>query len=392
MELLVEKDSQKENIISIVEPESFCISMEANTKNELTFTLSNMDKITALLTDIESVIWFNGQKYIVKQLGQEFVNGKQKNTVTATHYFFEAQNYRTYQYQEGKKTYRINQLCDHYFKGNEGGFTYQIHGNFPKVEIENLEHGSIKDGVNKVLEKYPDTYLKMDNTVVHFYTKNQWIRKQQRVIHYYHDSQNVKLELQSTELVNIVKCFGGKDDKGKELFAPFFVQDNQSIKAWGKRYGEDVSDERFKHKNELENYAKTKLIPNPKLVLTINSPMLDTLPELGNQYPFVLHINDYQTEVTLMGIRWYPLATYKVAELTFNDLNASFFNYQSAVKKEVQQVKNKQKETSKITEQVKTIDSKVSELVETAKNTEKKAQQALNGQIFGKVVKNVENH
>ncbi|MGK9473286.1 hypothetical protein QQG00_09080, partial [Melissococcus plutonius] len=61
MELLVEKDSQKENIISIVEPESFCISMEANTKNELTFTLSNMDKITALLTDIESVIWFNGQ-------------------------------------------------------------------------------------------------------------------------------------------------------------------------------------------------------------------------------------------------------------------------------------------------------------------------------------------
>ncbi|MGK9310661.1 hypothetical protein, partial [Melissococcus plutonius] len=121
-------------------------------------------------------------------------------------------------------------------------------------------------------------------------------------------------------------------------------------------------------------------------------PMLDTLPELGNQYPFVLHINDYQTEVTLMGIRWYPLATYKVAELTFNDLNASFFNYQSAVKKEVQQVKNKQKETSKITEQVKTIDSKVSELVETAKNTEKKAQQALNGQIFGKVVKNVENH
>ncbi|MGK9297814.1 phage tail protein, partial [Melissococcus plutonius] len=128
-------------------------------------------------------------------------------------------------------------------------------------------------------------------------------------------------------LVNIVKCFGGKDDKGKDLFAAFFVQDNQSIKTWGKRYGDDVSDERFKHKNELENYAKTKLTPNPKLVLTINTPTFDTLPELGNQYPFVLHINDYQTEVTLMGIRWYPLAPYKVAELTFNDLNASFFNY-----------------------------------------------------------------
>ncbi|MGK9315992.1 prophage endopeptidase tail family protein, partial [Melissococcus plutonius] len=376
MELLVEKDGQKENIISTIEPESFCISMEANTKNELTFTLSNMDKITALLIDIESVIWFNGQKYIVKQLGQEFINGKQKNTITATHYFFEAQNYRTYRYQEGKKTYSINQLCDHYFKDNEGGFTYQVHGNFPKVEIENLEHGSIKDGVNKVLEKYPNTYLKMDNNFIHFYTKEKWIKKQQKIIHYYHDTQSVKLELQSTELVNIVKCFGGKDDKGKDLFAAFFVQDNQSIKTWGKRYGDDVSDERFKHKNELENYAKTKLTPNPKLVLTINTPTFDTLPELGNQYPFVLHINDYQTEVTLMGIRWYPLAPYKVAELTFNDLNASFFNYQSAIKKEIQGVKNKQKETNKATEQVKTIDSKVNELAETARNAEQKAQQA----------------
>lgn len=392
MELLVEKEGQKENIMAIVEPESFCIAMEANTKNELTFTLSNMDKITALLIDIESVIWCNGQKYIVKQLSQEFVNGKQKNTVTATHYFFEAQNYRTYQYQSGKKAYSINQLCDHYFKGNEGGFTYQIHGNFPKVEIENLEHGSIKDGINKVLEKYPDTYLKMDNTIVHFYIRDQWIKKQQQVIHYYHDTQNVKLELQSTELVNIVKCFGGKDDKGKDLFAEFFVQDNQSIQTWGKRYGEDVSDERFKHKNELENYAKTKLIPNPKLVLTINTPMLDTLPELGNQYPFVLHINDYQTEVTLMGIRWYPLAAYKVAELTFNDLNSSFFSYQSSIKKEVQRVKNNQKEVTSMAEMVKSVDSKADIARETAQKAEQTAQQALAGQIYGKVVKEIESH
>ncbi|MCV2501935.1 hypothetical protein, partial [Melissococcus plutonius] len=128
------------------------------------------------------------------------------------------------------------------------------------------------------------------------------------------------------------------------------------------------------------------------LVLTINSPMLDTLPELGNQYPFVLHINDYQTEVTLMGIRWYPLATYKVAELTFNDLNSSFFSYQSAIKKEVQRVKNNQKEVTSMAEKVRSVDSKADIAKETAQKAEQTAQQALAGQIYGKVVKEIESH
>ncbi|MGK9295984.1 hypothetical protein [Melissococcus plutonius] len=42
--------------------------------------------------------------------------------------------------------------------------------------------------------------------------------------------------------------------------------------------------------------------------------------------------------------------------------------------------------------QVKTIDSKVNELAETARNAEQKAQQALNGQVFGRVVKEIENN
>lgn len=62
------------------------------------------------------------------------------------------------------------------------------------------------------------------------------------------------------------------------------------------------------------------------------------------------------------------------------------------LKKEIQGVKNKQKETNKATEQVKTIDSKVNELAETARNAEQKAQQALNGQVFGRVVKEIENN
>lgn len=405
MEVIIESldKSQRENLLPYIDPESFCIEEEVNIKNQISFTLSVTHTISSLLADIEAVVLVNNQKYIIKQLENSYEQETKKKKITATHLFFETQNYRSYRYVEGKKTYSIQQLLEHYFKDNERGFRWSVYGEFPKVEIENLGHGSLRDGVQQVLNKYPKTYIRMDNLFIHFYTEKEWLRKNQKVLHYYHDTQNVTLSLNSLEMSNIVKCFGGKDDKGKEYFPPFFLEDSESIKAFGKKYLEDILDERFHSKKELELFARGKLNPEPEIVLQMVFDGVDIKPILGQQYPFILHMNDYQTEVTIMSYRWYPLASYKLAEITFNNITKSFLQYHNQVEKEVKEVK---KEQRKVNQSIKNVDNKliaVTAVAEEAKQTanqvdqkatdaQEKAQKALAGQIFGKVVGEVENH
>ncbi|KAJ80423.1 Prophage endopeptidase tail [Enterococcus faecalis] len=405
MEVIIESldKSQRENLLPYIDPESFCIEEEANTKNQISFTLSVTHAISSLLADIEAVVLVNNQTYIIKQLENSYEQETKKKKITATHLFFETQNYRSYRYAEGKKTYSIQQLLEHYFKDNERGFRWSVHGEFPKVEIENLGHGSLRDGVQQVLAKYPKTYIRMDNLFIHFYTEKEWLRKNQKVLHYYHDTQNVTLAVNSLEMSNIVKCFGGKDDKGKEYFPPFFVENSQSIKAFGKKYLEDISDERFRKKQEMTIFAKGKLKPEPDISLQMIFAGNVNRPILGEQYPFILHMNDYQTEVTIMSYRWYPLAPYKLAEITFNNLAKSFLQYHNQVEKEVKEVKKEQK---KVNQSIKDVDNKLStvtEIAEDAKQTanqvdqkatdaQEKAEKALAGQIFGKVVGEVENY
>lgn len=393
---------EQENLIPYIEPESFILEEEVNVKNQVTFTLLVTEQLASLLAEIETKLLIDNQIYIIKQIDNVYSQEQQTKQITATHLFFECQSFRTVKATVSKKTCSINELLDYYFKGNEGDFTYQIHGNFPKVEVDSLSSGSVRDGVTLVLTQYPTAHLQMDNRVVHFYTEESWIKKEQQVLHYYHDTQEVTLSLNSLDLSNIVRCSGGKNEKGQDYFSPFFVQENSSIALFGKKYLEELHDDRFKDKEAMKLYGQKKLQPEPILTLQMIFNSTER-PILGKQYPFVLHSMNYKTEVTVMSYRWFPLAPYKLSEITFNNTVKNFLQYHNDVEQEIKKVKKEQKI---VNQTIKAVDHKITNVTHIAQEAKQTAEQgdqkateahamaekALAGQIFGKVVKVIENH
>lgn len=396
MKIIIQgSNGEQENLVPYIEPESFILEEEVNVKNQVTFTLFQTEQVASLLADIETKLSIDGQTYVIKQVDNVYNQDQKTKNITATHLFFECQSFRTSKAPVTNKKVSINELLDYYFKGNEGGFTYRLHGNFPKIEIDTMNSGSVRDGITLALDKYPSTYIQMDNRIIHIFTESEWLKKEQHVIHYYHDTQNVTLGLNSLNLSNIVRCNGGKDDKGKNYFTPFYVQDDKSIAMFGKKYLEEIHDDRFRDPSAMKAYALKKLQPEPVLTLQMvfNSSQR---PTLGKQYPFVLHSMNYHTEVTIMSYRWFPLAPLKLSEVTFNNVTKNFLQYHNDVELEIKKVQKNQK----------IVDARIVDAVSIANDAKRtadgvdqkatdakqEAEKALAGQIFGKVVKDIENH
>lgn len=107
-------------------------------------------------------------------------------------------------------------------------------------------------------------------------------------------------------------------------FAPFMYRDEESIKKYGEHPAEPIEDGRFKDKNAMIKYVKTKLQPEPSLSIDVTTTT-DIKPIAGDVVYVMVKSQNISTNFTLTGFTWYPYS-YTVDNPTSITLNSNVQN------------------------------------------------------------------
>lgn len=107
-------------------------------------------------------------------------------------------------------------------------------------------------------------------------------------------------------------------------FAPFMYRDEESIKKYGEHPAEPIEDGRFKDKNAMIEYVKTKLQPEPSLSIDVTTTT-DIKPIAGDVVHVMAKSQNISTNFTLTGFTWYPYS-YPVDNPTSITLNSNVQN------------------------------------------------------------------
>ncbi|WP_195459048.1 phage tail protein [Pediococcus acidilactici] len=334
-------------------PSSVQITWEKNNTYQLTFTTFSSPKnlVAFEMLDVESSVFFNGEEYIVKQSSVDAQGGFTTKQITATHVYNEVVRIRQRNVNTGTKTYSVDDVLSYYLKGNQLGFTWEVHGNFDSQQITDLGGGSAKDGLSKITETWPNAVIYPTNKVIRVYEAESFRKYLGGRIDYLHDTSDVQLESDSTEIVNQVMAIGkqkdgGNSDKPTYYFEPFLVTNQDSVNKWGLYPGDDVSDERFTDKKAMEQYALSQMTAEPSLSITITSDV-NQKPTPGEMMRLEVRPMSFVTYVEVVGFTWYPLDKTQKNSITLNNSARTILDYQKRNNSSLAKVIKKQKDSIK---------------------------------------------
>jgi hypothetical protein len=334
-------------------PNSVQITWEKNNTYQLTFTaFSNSKNLVAFeMLDVESSIFFDGEEYIIKQSSVEAQGGFTTKQITATHVYNEVVRIRQRKVNNGTKSYSINDVLKYYLEGNNLGFAWEVHGTFDKQQIDSLGGDSAKDGLSKITETWSNAVIYPTNKVIRVYEIESFRQYLGGRIDYLHDTSDVQLESDSTEIVNQVMAIGkekdGEDSNNPSYyFEPFLVTNQDSVNKWGLHPGEDVSDDRFTDKAAMEQYALSQMTAEPSLSITITSDV-NQKPTPGEMMRLEVRPMSFVTYVEVVGYTWYPLDKTQKNSITLNNSARTILDYQKRNNNSLAKVIKNQKNSIK---------------------------------------------
>lgn len=331
---------------------------EKNNTYQLAFTAYLADNALAFeMLDTEASVFFDGEEYIIKQSSVEAQEGFITKQITATHVYNELVRIRQRNANTGTKTYSVDDVLSYYLKGNQLGFTWEVHGNFDKQQITDLGGDSAKDGLSKIIDTWPNAVIYPTRKVIRVYEIESFRKYLGGRIDYLHDTSDVQLESDSTEIVNQVMAIGkekdgGDSDKPAYYFDPFLVTNQDSVNKWGLHPGEDVSDDRFTDKAAMEKYVLSQMTAEPSLSITITSEV-NAKPTAGEVMRLEVRPMTFVTNVEVVGYTWYPFSKTQPNSITLNNSARTILDYQkrnnSSLAKVIRNQKNSVKEINNAT-------------------------------------------
>lgn len=112
-------------------------------------------------------------------------------------------------------------------------------------------------------------------------------------------------------------------------FAPFMYRDEESIKKYGEHPAEPIEDGRFKDKNAMIEYVKTKLQPDPALSLEVTLTT-SFKPVAGDMIHIMVKEQDIKTNLAVVGFNWYPFSSSSSnpTSVTLNTSSQNILDYQ----------------------------------------------------------------
>ena len=119
---------------------------------------------------------------------------------------------------EDEKTYSIEDVLKYWLDGNSLGFSYEIHGNFDKQQIQGLGNGSGKDMLSKIVEAWPNAVIFPDNKKIRVYTEDEFYKASGRMLSFPKDAKSIKTTRDSLSIINQIRCIGGKHEVSHTVY------------------------------------------------------------------------------------------------------------------------------------------------------------------------------
>ena len=228
--------------------DTFKINIQLNSAYEISFTATytTQYKESHDLLQPKRGIWFNDQEYYIQQLNNTTdENGLDQLQVTATAMLIDLmKNVRidpaeptedhpetsddksdnsgddqqqdpapgtiTVKKTDEQQTYTLQDRLDQFFKNNDQGIKYELHGNFPQAAVDC--QGSLYEWLGSNLATFGAYYVP-DNYVLKIYDIASLRRKTDHEFRYLHNTSTINLQTDATSMVNCCEVYGGKMEK-----------------------------------------------------------------------------------------------------------------------------------------------------------------------------------
>lgn len=312
-------EKTKKEILTEYDKSTFTENWQENETWEISFTIvkTKFNELAFDLVDYENSVFFNGQEFIVKQMGVSAEGAAITKTVTATHIYYTMQD--GFQYDTITGTHSINQLLAHVFKPDNRGFTWEVidpNKKFLTVEQENFGNGNYLKLVEEILKDY-DAIVIPDNKNLTFFPRSEYGKKTEEQIRYKYNTDSVKFDIDTFNLKTQIKGFGKKKEDDTYYFTPITYTSKQSEK-WGIRVQSPVSDDRYTVSGNMLERLKQDLQDYPTITGTVTMKWR-VEPNKGDYVAFVYEPLGVNTYIQVVGIKTYPAIPNKPPEITLSN-------------------------------------------------------------------------
>lgn len=315
-------EETKEEILVDVDKDSFSVNWQKNETWEVSFKVmqTNRNRVAFNLTDYESVVIWQGQQYIIKQLKSYGIGEQLFKEVVATHIYYTVQD--GYQYAEKTGTLSITQCLQHIFASGARGFSYEVidpKNKFLKVEQENFGKNNYLKLIEEVLDDY-DAVIVPSNKHLKFYPTDEYGEKTNEQIRYKYNTDNVQFDIDTFDLKTQIKGFGKQKEEsegGGYYFTPITYTSPQAEK-WGIRIQDPVEDERYTQDGNMLARLKKDIHDYPSIS---GSTSLKWSVELykGDYVAFIYEPLNINTWIQVVGITEYPMIPNKPPEIILSN-------------------------------------------------------------------------
>lgn len=312
-------EKTKKEILTDYDKSTFTENWQENETWEISFTIvkTKFNELAFDLVDYENSVFFNGQEFIVKQMGVSAEGAAITKTVTATHIYYTMQDGFQYDTVTGAKS--ISQLLTHVFSAGSRGFTWEVidpNKKFLTVEQENFGNGNYLKLVEEILKDY-DAIVIPDNKNLTFFPRSEYGKKTEEQIRYKYNTDSVKFDIDTLNLKTQIKGFGKKKEDDTYYFTPITYTSKQSEK-WGIRVQSPVSDDRYTVSGNMLERLKQDLQDYPTITGTVTMKWR-VEPNKGDYVAFVYEPLGINTYIQVVGIKTYPAIPNKPPEITLSN-------------------------------------------------------------------------
>ncbi|MEY8446614.1 phage tail protein [Enterococcus ratti] len=312
-------EKTKKEILTDYDKSTFIENWQENETWEISFTIvkTKFNELAFDLVDYENSVFFNGQEFIVKQMGVSVEGAAIAKTVTATHIYYTMQD--GFQYDTITGTRSINQLLAHVFEPDNRGFTWNVvdpNKKFLPIEQENFGNGNYLKLVEEILKDY-DAIVIPDNKNLTFFPRSEYGKKTEEQIRYKYNTDSVKFDIDTLNLKTQIKGFGKKKEDDTYYFTPITYTSKQSEK-WGIRVQSPVSDDRYTVSGNMLERLKQDLQDYPTITGTVTMKWR-VEPNKGDYVAFVYEPLGVNTYIQVVGIKTYPAIPNKPPEITLSN-------------------------------------------------------------------------
>ncbi|MGC4605612.1 phage tail protein [Enterococcus faecium] len=312
-------EKTKKEILTEYDKSTFTENWQENETWEISFTIvkTKFNELAFDLVDYENSVFFNGQEFIVKQMGVSAEGAAITKTVTATHIYYTMQDGFQYNTVTGARS--ISQLLTHVFSAGSRGFTWEVidpNKKFLTVEQENFGNGNYLKLVEEILKDY-DAIVIPDNKNLTFFPRSEYGKKTEEQIRYKYNTDSVKFDIDTFNLKTQIKGFGKKKEDDTYYFTPITYTSKQSEK-WGIRVQSPVSDDRYTVSGNMLERLKQDLQDYPTITGTVTMKWR-VEPNKGDYVAFVYEPLGVNTYIQVVGIKTYPAIPNKPPEITLSN-------------------------------------------------------------------------